>query len=158
MTVAQRIIRFVSAQRVKSVLEAHGARQPVVGPVHPDTVRVLADEYRADDEHAGTPLADALLALIVEAETSPVDPWDQPNPTDEHAALFRDWACRLGARSPLLEILAGDLNTLWCAKDPGVTHARRALEVLADADLLLPGVDGSLRPALSVYAGLNPAD
>lgn len=150
----QPIIRFVPADRLVDVLETYGARRFISGPVQPDAVCALADEYRSDNEHDGSALADALLALIEEVKSTPVDDWDQPNPTDAHRDLFREWEGRARGRSPLLEPLADALNKLWCAKDPGVVHARRALEVLVDANKILPGVDEALRYPLSEYAGV----
>lgn len=112
-------------------------------------VRAFADDVRTDYPAVAT----ALVQLADDTDRRPIDEWDIPNVGTEHGALFRDWEARCRRRSVLLEPLGDLLSTLWAAKDAGVIHARRALDVLADAELLLPGVDAALRPALTAYSG-----
>lgn len=159
MTDHSPILRMINPEKLRTVLTAHNAWWLLLGSVPITTVRDRAARYRdgdlqGDNDTNGPALAAALDRLAETTEASPVDEWDRPQPTPEHANLFRITAGNARDRSPLLESFADDLTTLWAAKDPGVAHARRALAVLADANLLMPGLDIALRPVLNVYAAM----
>lgn len=113
-----------------------------------------------DDDLPDRPalVAAALNQLADAAEQRPAEDSDVVIlDQDAHRELLRFAADRCRERSPLLESLADALGELWWSRDPRVGHARAALAVLADADLLLPGIDASLRPALTQYAFLPEA-
>jgi hypothetical protein len=100
------------------------------------------------------PTVDALNALADRVEADPVEDFDLIHPTDAHYETVRYWVGLAKVRSALLERFADDLDDKFC--DNGwVVGARNALAVLADVDLLLPGIDAELRPILTVYAGLD---
>jgi hypothetical protein len=122
-------------------------------------VRQIAAEIRSrsDADLPDRPrlIADALEHAANTAESMPVDDWDAIVPAGEHLELVQTWAKRCEQRSWLLEGLARELREFSDASDPYVVHARRILSGLADADLLVPGVDAALRRVLTGYAGLS---
>lgn len=116
----------------------------------------IAVRGRVDNELAGRPalIADKVDALAARVEARPVEDWDLIHPTDIHCETVRYWVGLAKVRSALLERFADDLDDKF--RDNGwVVGARTALAVLADVDLLLPGIDAELRPILTVYAGLD---
>lgn len=63
---------LVRATDVTAVLHQYGAHRTLTGMLTSAEVRTLADEYRAEFEADGGPLADALTVLAVRAETRAV--------------------------------------------------------------------------------------
>jgi hypothetical protein len=99
--------------------------------------------------------AAAIRVLADEVDQRPVEPGDYwLGMPDSERALIREWTEHCRDRSPLLEPLAECLGDLWWATKTKVGVAREALAMLADADLLLLGVDADLRPVLTRYAAL----
>jgi hypothetical protein len=124
----------------------------------PPAIRESASQIRAlpDPDGLNRPelIADGLTKLAAEAEGRPYDGSDRINITDGDAALFCEWERRCRAGSPLLEPMTfGRLDWL-IDRDPRVSAARSTLDLLVDADKLLPGIDAALRPSLTRYAGL----
>lgn len=124
-------------ERVRSWSAALRQMTDVDLPERPGKAADALDEIA--DRHAARPYADE----------------DRIAVADEHRTLIREWNERCGTRSPLLGPLCEELGDLWWKEFAWVGQARRALEMLADADLLLPGLDAELRPVLTVYAGLD---
>jgi hypothetical protein len=100
------------------------------------------------------PTVNALNELAAAVESAPVDDWDIVEPTREEVHLVGSWMDRCDDRSALLVPLVECLGEIRDSADCRVVHARRAVALLADADLLLPGVDADLRPVLTRYAAL----
>jgi len=66
-------------------------------------------------------------------------------------SLFADWSRRCRAGSPMLVPVVRALQ--WLLDDDATTEAaRQLLELLPDADLLLPGIDEALRARVEAYA------
>jgi hypothetical protein len=99
--------------------------------------------------------ADAMDKVADRHASRPYVDEDRVAVTDEHRTLIQEWNDRCGARSPLLGPLTEELGELSWKEFAWVGQARRALEMLEDGDLLLPGLDAALRPVLAVYAGLD---
>jgi hypothetical protein len=68
-------------------------------------------------------------------------------------ATINAWLNRMGYRSPLLEPFADLLRTVRDDPTARRAYARRALALLDDADLLLPGVSNGLFDVLTGHAG-----
>jgi hypothetical protein len=99
--------------------------------------------------------AAAIRVLADEVDQRPVEDGDYwLGMPDSERALIREWTEHCRDRSPLLEPLVECLGDLWWATKTRVGVAREALAMLADADLLLLGVDADLRPVLTRYAAL----
>jgi hypothetical protein len=161
---APMIYRVVPFDDVRPVFDRYGmdlwARLPEVDGIHgPDRVRAYAAALRQmtdlDLPERPGKAADALDAIADRHAARPYSDEDRVAVTDEHRTLIREWNDRCGARSPLLGPLTEELGDLWWKEYAWVGQARRALELLTDADLILPGLDAALRPVLIVYAGLE---
>lgn len=126
----------------------------------PGDVRAVAAAIRdltdADIPERPDRVADALDALADQAETRPAAVSDIVVVAEADRPLLREWTSKARERSPLLGALVEPLDEIHGTSDPRVGHARDALALLVDAELLLPGVDAALRPALTVYASLPP--
>lgn len=161
---APKIYKVMPAFELRTVEDRYGVNPWPLVPEreNPDGVafvQALAAACRTitDPELPQRPgLAAAAFDAIADALAArPYIDEDRVAVTDEHRTLIREWNDRCGARSPLLGPLCEELGELWWKEFAWVGQARRSLELLADADLILPGLDGALRPVLTVYAGLD---
>lgn len=161
---APKIYKVMPADDLRAVETRYGVNPWPLLPEQqtPDGVafvRALAAACRTitDPELPRRPelAAEAFDAIADELEARPYTDQDRVAVTDAHRDLIREWNERCGARSPLLGPLCEELGELWWKEFAWVGQARRSLEMLADADLLLPGIDAALRPVLMVYAGLE---
>lgn len=168
-TTPERIAKLADREAFNNVMQRFGGNY--IGQIQGGLSVVLARELSIADvrnvAHAIRKLTDPdlpnrpdLVAAALDklaAETERRDPVDSDivRLDATHRELIRLAEKRCRDRSPLLEPLAHDLNELWWSSDPRVGHVLDAVLLLADADLLLPGVDAELRPVLALYA---PAD
>lgn len=123
-----------------------------------DTLRTVAEAVRSIGDNrypdGSDSVADALTNLADATDRRAPRDWDGVNLTAANHATVRDWVARCADRSALLEPFTKPLTTLVESSDAAVCHARQALALLGDADLLLPGVADALGPVLTRYAGI----
>lgn len=155
------IVRAISPGALAEVLRRYGYGGKLgIGDLlaerlpAPD-VRTFAAKLRAteDRELPDRPrvVAAAVDALCDEAEARPVDGWDYVHLSDDHKVLV-SWSAQRFRSAGLVDA-AESLTDLLA--DPAVCHARKALDVLAEVEQLLPGADAALWPVLSLYAALD---
>lgn len=155
------IRRLVDAGELSAALRRYGTPGmylPFIRTLSSEDVREAADRLRVevDPDLPDRPrlVADALTKLADEAEARPISTSDGLNITDYDRHLFNRWRLRCQERSDMLDPIRNALEGLT-DRDPRVEPARRILRQLADADLLLPGIDRALRPVLAKYAALQ---
>jgi hypothetical protein len=161
---APKIYKVMPADGLRAVENRYGVNPWPLVPEREtrdgvDLIRALAAACRTitDPELPQRPelAAAAFEALGDELAARHYIDEDRVAVTDEHRTLIREWNDRCGARSPLLGPLCEELGEMWWKEFAWVGQARRALEMLADANLILPGLDAALRPVLTIYAGLE---
>ncbi|MGI5247596.1 hypothetical protein [Dactylosporangium sp. CA-139066] len=175
MTAASPITRLVPGRRVRAVMSDKGGTRTLSSPyrltglyeyadwIPTAHLRAIAESIRECGDHRdnwGTfpcaPVVDGLIALADEVDASPVAGHDQADIGREHRDLLVSWQRRMEARSPLLAEAARIVDDLVVSRSVG--QARAVLALLADADLLLPGVDAELRPVLARYAAIDQTE
>jgi len=167
MSAGSPITPYVPWEEFRAVYDLYGG--PALYARIPDPPRWLrgtvaarwtAEQFRqlTDDVLPDRPrlVADALDELAARHEARPVSGDDIIDVREEDREVFLRWADCCRERSEMLDPIRLPLDWLG-NRDPRVEGARIVLGYLADADLLLPGIDAELRPVLARYAGLDGA-
>lgn len=168
-TTTDPIIRIIDGDAFHALVDSYGGNYPRRVPAAPEDtrwgvgyLRHYANAFRNLDDPAfpdrPVKLANALDVMAGELERRPVEDSDWLRVTEDDSDLFGAWSRGCQSRSPLLEPVAHELGELAWSQDPRVGQARRVLDLLADADLLLPGIDAALRPVLQRHVGTTDHD
>lgn len=168
-TTTDPIIRIIDGDAFHALVNSYGGNYLRRVPAAPEDtrwgvgyLRHHANAFRNldDPDFPDRPvkMANALDVMAGELERRPVEDSDWLRMTEDDRDLFGAWARYCQSRSPLLEPVAHELGELAGSQDPRVGQARRVLELLVDANLLLPGIDAALRSVLEPYAATRDGD